>query len=134
MKVIEWEKTFSMQKKNKLIKFLHFIGILAIIIGTFDPLEGSVLILTGSASISISAYLSKDIQWRIFLFSFTMIAVGVFFLFYFSSLGGFGGNSSLSWWWGLLIIPYPIGWLITVILLIRSAIKKKTPNDNMATK
>jgi ABC-type multidrug transport system permease subunit len=54
-----------------------------------------------------------------------MITVGVIFLFYLSSLGGFGGNSSLSWWWGLLILPYPIGWLMDVIMLIIRAYRKK---------
>jgi hypothetical protein len=51
-----------------------------------------------------------------------MIAVGVFFLFYLSSLGGFGGTSKLSIWWGLLIVPYPIGWLLSISLLIAQAI------------
>jgi len=49
----------------------------------------------------------------------------VCFLFYFSALGGFGGSSSLSWCWGLLIVPYPAGWLLSVILLIIRAVKKQ---------
>jgi hypothetical protein len=52
-----------------------------------------------------------------------MIVIGVTFLFYFSSLGGFGGTSTLSWWWGLLILPFPIGWLTIITVLIRRAIK-----------
>jgi hypothetical protein len=51
--------------------------------------------------------------------------VGVFFLFYFSNKGGFGGKSTLTWWWGTLILPYLIDWLFNVILLIKSEKKKK---------
>ena len=51
--------------------------------------------------------------------------IGVFFMFYFSSLGGFGANAPLSWWWATLILPYPIGWLLAVIVIITRALKKK---------
>lgn len=98
-----------MKRKIKWIKVLFSIGIAALIIGAVDPLEGSVVILAGSALIALSTFLDKDRHRKIFLLSFLMIVIGVFFLFYLSSLGGFGGDSSLSWWWGLLIIPYPIG-------------------------
>ena len=123
-----------MWQKTRLIKILYIIGIVAIIIGTLDPLEGSVVILAGSAFISLSTFLNKDRYWKIFLFSLLMIILGVSFLFYLSSLGGFGGNSPLSWWWGLLVLPYPIGWLLTVILLLISAFKKKSKYDNQGNK
>jgi uncharacterized membrane protein len=113
-----------MKIKAQWIKILNIIGIIAIIIGVVDPLEGSVLILAGSAAISFSTFVNKDRHWKLFLTSFLMIIVGVFFLFYLSALGGFGGNSSLSWWWGLLIIPYPAGWLLSIVLLIIRVFKK----------
>ena len=114
-----------MKQKIQWIKILYIIGIIAMMIGAVDPLEGSVVILAGSAFILLSTFLSKDRHWKIFLVSFLMIVIGIFFLFYFSSLGGFGGNSSLSWWWGLLILPYPLGWLLSIVLLIIKAFKKK---------
>ncbi len=114
-----------MTKKIKWIKVLFIIGIAAMIIGAVDPLEGSVVILAGSAFITLSTFLNKDRYRKIFLVSFLMIILGIFFLFYLSSLGGFGGNSALSWWWGLLIIPYPIGWLVSIALLIIMAFRKK---------
>ncbi|MCX6253574.1 MAG: hypothetical protein NTV31_03755 [Bacteroidia bacterium] len=114
-----------MKQKIKWIKVLYIIGIVAMIIGAVDPLEGSVVILAGSAFVSLSTFLNKDRHRKIFLISFLMIIIGVFSLFYLSSLGGFGGSSSLSWWWGLLILPYPIGWLLSIALLIIKAFKKK---------
>ena len=108
----------------KWIRITYIIGIIALIAGAIDPLEGSVIIAVGSALIALSTHLAHDRNRRIFLITSIMIITGVCFMFYFSSLGGFGGASTLSWWWCLLILPYPIGWLITVILLIIKAIKK----------
>ena len=119
-----------MKTKTQWTKVLYIIGIVAIIIGVLDPLEGSVVILAGSAAISFSTYLNKDRHWKLFFTSFLMIVIGVFFLFYLSSLGGFGGNSSLSWWWGLLIIPYPAGWLLSIVLLVIKGFMKKEEGKN----
>ena len=113
-----------MNDKRKWIRIIYILGIISLIAGALDPLEGSVIIVGGSALIALSTQLTHDRHRRIFLITSVMITMGVCFMFYFSSLGGFGGASTLSWWWCLLILPYPIGWLITVILLIIKAIKK----------
>jgi hypothetical protein len=115
-----------MQTKIDWIRILYWVGVTALIIGAIDPLEGSVVVGAGSAMLVLSSYLSHDRYWKLFLELFFLIIIGIFFLFYFSTLGGFGGNSSLSWWWGALILPYPIGWLLTIILLIVRYWKLKT--------
>ena len=99
-------------------------GVVAIIVGAIDPLEGSVIIVAGSALLALSTYLTHDRHHKIFLASLIMIALGVGYMFYTSSLGGFGGPDNLSFWWALPILPYPIGWLISIILLIVRAVKK----------
>lgn len=112
--------------KERGLKILYIIGVVAVIIGAIDPLEGSVVIFGGSVCLLLSTCLRKEIQWKTFLALSLMILSGIFFLFFFSALGGFGGSSSLSWWWGLLILPYPIGWLLTVIfIIIRAARQRK---------
>jgi len=113
-----------LKEKTKWTRVVYLIGVVALIIGILDPLEGSVLITVGSALVALTTYLRHDRHWKIFLASFIMILFGVFFLFYLSSLGGFGGESKLSWWWGLLILPYPIAWLLSIIMLIIRAVKK----------
>ena len=107
-----------MKKKINWVRITYLIGVVALIAGALDPLEGSVAIVAGNIALAFSTFLSKDRHFKIFLSTAIMIIAGVSFLFYFSSLGGFGGTSTLSWWWGLLILPYPIGWLINIILLI----------------
>jgi multisubunit Na+/H+ antiporter MnhB subunit len=113
-----------MKEKTKWTRIIYIIGVIALIIGALDPMEGSVVIASGSALVALSTYLTHDRQRKIFLLSLIMILIGVFFLFYLSSLGGFGGTATLSWWWGTLILPYPIGWLISIVILIIRAVKK----------
>lgn len=93
------------------------IGVLCVLIGALDPMEGSVLILVGSGLLAASTYRNREARWKWYAGVFAAIAFGVFFLFFLSSLGGFGGKSNLSWWWGILILPYPIAWLFLVVLL-----------------
>ena len=116
-----------MNAKINWTRILYIIGVIAVVMGTLDPLEGSVAIAAGAGFIALSTYLSQDRHWKIFLGSWMLILFGVGFIFYFSSLGGFGGTSRLSWWWGTLILPYPIGWLISFVLLL---VRLKKTNRN----
>jgi len=114
-----------MKQKTNWIRIFYIMGVVALIVGAIDPLEGSVVIAGGSAVLAVSTYFMHDRHRKIFLGSLLMILTGVFFLFYLSSLGGFGGTSTLSWWWGTLILPYPIGWLMSIVVLIVRAFKKE---------
>jgi hypothetical protein len=102
---------------------IYIFGIIALIIGAMDPLESSVLVVLGSSMLGLSTYLKRDRHWKAFLISTLLIFTGVICMFYLSSLGGFGGKTTLSLWWGLLILPYPIGWLLSISLLIIRAVK-----------
>ena len=113
-----------MKEKIKWTRIIFIMGVIALIIGAIDPLEGSIVIAAGSGFLALSTYLTNDRHRKIFLVSLIMIIIGVSFLFYLSSLGGFGGTATLSWWWGTLILPYPIGWLISIVILIIRAVKK----------
>ena len=46
--------------------------------------------------------------------AFILIAVGVAAMFALSAVGGIGGKSGHSMWWGMLILPYPVGWLMAL--------------------
>ena len=83
-------------------------------LGTLDPLEGSLLILPGSGLVALGMFLEEG-QRRVFtywLWVFILIAVGVGALFALSAAGGIGGQSGHSLWWGVLLLPYPVGWLM----------------------
>lgn len=114
-----------MKEKKKWIRVVFIIGVVALIIGVIDPLEGSVLISAGSTLIAFSTFISHDRHRKFFLTTFIMIVFGVFFLFYLSTFGGFG-KGALSWWWGILVLPYPIAWLASIILLIVRVLKNQS--------
>ena len=87
------------------------------LMGTLDPLEGSLPILPGSGLVALSMYLAgKDSRTILYwVWAFILIAVGVGAMFALSAMGGFGGESGRSMWWGLLILPYPAGWLMALV-------------------
>ena len=90
------------------------VGGVSLVVGSFDPLEGSALILPGSALLALGSYLGHEdrrtVAYR--TSSFILVALGVGALFALSAIGGVGGNSGRSVWWALLILPYVIGWSI----------------------
>lgn len=105
-------------------RILFLIGVIALLAGVIDPLEGSIAIAAGSGLVTLSAYMTHDKHRENFLFSFILVIFGVFFLFFFSSLGGFGDGAVLSWWWALLILPYPLGWLLAIVLVVAQVLRK----------
>ena len=104
---------------QKWLRAMFIIGIVLLLAGILDPLEGSVVILAGSILIAASTFIRKDNQWKIFMISALLILFGVTAMFYLSSLGG------RSWWYGILFLPYPLGWLVIVITLIIRSFRKK---------
>ena len=111
-----------MNVKSKWIRYIFILGVIATIIGAVDPLEGSVVIAAGSILLAVSTYFSRDKYFKLFFSGSVLILIGVSLLWYVSSFGGFDPKS--EWWWNLMLIPYPIGWLINIITLIIRAVKK----------
>ena len=105
-----------MQNVSRFSRISFFIGNIAMLVGAIDPLEGSIVILLGGGLILLGTYL--DNGKRRFLISriwvFILLIAGIGALWGLSVLGGFGGTSELSNWWGLLILPYPIGWFMSI--------------------
>jgi hypothetical protein len=91
---------------------LVVVGLVLMVAGALDPLEGSVVILGGSALAAAGAFFARTRRYRLQLIACVLIALGVAALFGLSALGGVGGNSGRSIWWLLLCVSYPIGWLM----------------------
>lgn len=120
-----------MKNQVKWVRIIYIIGVIALIIGALDPLEGSLVIDTGAVFIVLSSFLMQDRHRKVFLISAIMIFVGVFSLWLVSSLGGY--DPKREWWWNVLIIPYPLGWVIFIVTLVLRAMeqfKQKHPKIN----
>lgn len=93
------------------------IGSIGLLAGGLDPMEGSVLILIGSALAALGTFLGQGehrlIRYRALVF--VLIAIGLAALWGLSAVGGMGGKSGHSMWWGLLLLPYLIGWPMAIV-------------------
>jgi hypothetical protein len=92
-------------------------GGIAMMVGTLDPLEGSVLILAGSGLTALGMFLAGKGRRTVlyWIWVFILMAVGVGAMVALSVAGGIGGKSGHSMWWGVLILPYPAGWLMALV-------------------
>jgi len=106
-------------------RILVIVGLLAMLLGAIDPLEGSLIILPGSGMVALGAFLGKSRHRRLLYWAFALIAIGVGALFILSMFGGIGGSTGLSLWWGLIILPYPVGWIICFVGVIKNALIKR---------
>jgi hypothetical protein len=97
------------------------VGLLAVAVGTIDPLEGSIVILGGFTLIAIAAYRRRSRQRIGLSWSVLLVGVGVGAMFSLSAMGGVGGTSGHSAWWAVTILPYPVGWLVGVIESVQLA-------------
>jgi hypothetical protein len=90
-------------------------GLVAMLVGALDPLEGSLVILPGAAAAALGARLGGGRHRTLLLWSFVLVAVGVATLWGMSVVGGLGGSTGRSMWWALTLLPYPVGWVLALV-------------------
>jgi len=105
-----------MNTRSVWSRILVFVGSIAMVVGAIDPLEGSLIILPGSGLVALGAFLGQSERRLIAsrMWAFILIAIGVGALWGLSMVGGLGGKSGHSMWWGVLILPYLIGWSMSI--------------------
>ena len=114
-----------MRTRSQGARILSGLGAIGFVAGAIDPLEGSVVILAGSALL-LGAEIVRGPQrrhLRLWTTVLVLIAIGVAMMAALSSVGGIGGRTGRSWWWGLLLLPYPAGWLLGVGGLLAGLIR-----------
>ena len=94
---------------------LVIAGLVLMLAGALDPLEGSVVILGGSALTAAGAFFGTTGRYRMQVTAFVLIAIGVAALFGLSAFGGVGGNTGRSMWWLAICVSYPVGWVIGLV-------------------
>jgi hypothetical protein len=116
---------YSAERMKRLPRILIVVGGAGILVGSIDPLEGSLLIFPGSGLVALGHYLSRanPKARKDWLVIFTLNAIGVGALWGLSAVGGFGGDSGRSMWWGVWILPYVFGWLLGVVRIFATAIE-----------
>jgi len=108
-----------MNRAKRWSRILIIVGLIAMVIGAFDPLEGSPFILMGTVLVVAGALLSDGRDRGLLYWSLVLVVVGVGALWGLSALGGVGGTSGRSSWWALVLLPYPVGWILGLVGGIR---------------
>jgi hypothetical protein len=109
-----------MDRRMLWSRILSVIGVVALLIGALDPLEGSLVIVPATAVIALSAFLARSRFRRLAYWGFGLTAIGVSAMFMTGDLGGPGGRSM---WWALTLLPYPVGWILCLIAGVRLLIE-----------
>lgn len=112
-----------MSAPSRLSRVLLVIGFVGMLIGAVDPLEGSLVILPANALVALAAILGKSRYRTLLVTGFIFVAGGVAALWGLSALGGIGGDTGRSMGWGLVLAPYPLGWLLGVVGAILAMIE-----------
>jgi hypothetical protein len=108
-----------MNGASRWSRSLVIAGLVGMVIGVVDPLEGALVILLGIGLAALGARLGNSRHRILLYWSFGLVAVGVGALWGLSALGGFGGNSGRSNSWGLVLLPYPVGWIMGLVGAIK---------------
>jgi hypothetical protein len=112
-------KEHGVNGANRWSRILVIAGLVAMVVGAIDPLEGSLVILPGVGLVALGAWLGRSRHGRFLVWAFVLAAAGVGLLFGLSALGGFGGHTGRSRWWALVLLPYPVGWVMAIIGTVR---------------
>ncbi len=102
--------------RERWLRIGFIAGIVLFLLGSIDPLEGSGLIALGGIMLAVVARRLEDPHWKYYRLAAILLVVGVALLWIFSALGGFGGEATLAWGWAWLLLPYPVGWFMVLVL------------------
>ncbi|MDG1571409.1 hypothetical protein OZ410_03720 [Robiginitalea sp. M366] len=113
-------------KREKRLQLGFIAGVVLVLLGTLDPLEGSLLIALGAGVLAWVTHSYQDPHARYYKMAAGLIGFGVAALWLLSALGGFGGKSTLANGWAVLLLPYPAGWLMLLgLFYLRLFVKRK---------
>jgi hypothetical protein len=96
-------------------RVLIIVGLVGMLLGAVDPLEGSFVILPSVGVVALGTLIGKSRQRVLLSWSFVLVTLGVAAMVVLSWLGGIGGDSGHSVWWGVFILPYPVGWIMGLV-------------------
>ena len=98
---------------------LLWVGAAALVLGAIDPLEGSLVIVAAAGVVIVAAQLGHLHARRWAAWGGALAALGVATLWAMSAVGGIGPSTGRSYWWALLLVPYPVGWILSLTGAIR---------------
>ncbi len=96
-------------------RIVKVAGCIAMVLGSLSPVEGSVVVLPGCGLVALSMYLGgrdrKAVLYWVWAFILMAFGLGALFGLKAWHIGGTSGHSK---WWAVLMLPYPVGWLMAL--------------------
>ena len=105
-----------MQARDRRARISCIVGGAAMLVGCLDPLEGSLIILFGTGLVALGAFWSASRFRTAAYWGAGLTAAGVASLFWLSSIGGFGGDTGRSMTWAFILLPYPVGVVMALVI------------------
>lgn len=101
--------------RERWIQALTVVGGLAVLAGGIDPLEGSLLVLIGTALLAAAARVGQPGRRvrRMRAVNLALVVVGFGAIWGMTAGGGVGGTSGRSFLWALLGLPLIAGWSLS---------------------
>lgn len=90
-------------------------ALVIMVVAVLDPLEGSVVILAAAILAAFAAVKLQSPHRAPACAGAVLLAIGVGALWGLSAVGGFGGDTGRSNLWWLALIPYPVGWVVSLM-------------------
>jgi hypothetical protein len=116
-----------MYDRARWSRILAVAGLVLTILGAVDPLEGSVVIVAGTAMAATGAIIGGSRHRPLLLWAFGLTVAGVGLMTGMSVMGGIGGTTGRSMWWALVLLPYPAGWVLGIAGSIRRLRELRRP-------
>ena len=104
--------------------WLVIAGLIGMVAGAVDPLEGSLVIMVGSGLVALGVHLGRSQRRGLALVAFVAVAVGIGAMWALTAIGGVGGSTGRSAWWATLIAPLVVGWILGLYAAVRALIDR----------
>jgi uncharacterized membrane protein len=91
---------------------LIFAGLIAMLVGAIDPLHGVIIILPGSGLVALGAFVGKSQHRKLLYLAFAFVLLGVGAM---AGVGTLVDSHGRSEWWTLSYLPYPAGWVMSLV-------------------
>lgn len=116
------------ENESGKLQTAYYIGLFLALAGVLLPMWGSPVVLTGSIILAVVTRRYGDPHAPGYRIAALMIGVGVVSLWTRYLLSGFDAEAALANGWGMLVLPYPLGWfLILILVFVRLFIRKRPP-------
>jgi hypothetical protein len=109
-----------MDSSLRRFRLLLIAALVIMVVAVIDPLEGSIVILAGAVVAAFAAIKLNSPHRGAACAGAALLAVGVGAMWGLSAVGGFGGDTGRSNLWWFALVPYPIGWIVSLMSAARS--------------